>query len=160
MELLDEAISADSISSTPEVMKCVQIGLLCIQDHATDRPSMSSVALMLSSEMDLPNPKAPALTNFRSTSDHETQHQQESAPSINAVTCSICEGRQSSGADTLHIFTAFHFLCPHVEYLLIRGSVLILPWMKPRSSVQKSQANRTWPRANQIGPGISNSKFD
>ncbi|KAH0685263.1 hypothetical protein KY290_016533 [Solanum tuberosum] len=30
------------------VMRCIHIGLLCVQDHAVYRPSMSDVVLMLS----------------------------------------------------------------------------------------------------------------
>ncbi|KAF3963086.1 hypothetical protein CMV_012487 [Castanea mollissima] len=39
--LLDEAYPAD------EVSRCIQIGLLCVQEHAIDRPTMSTVVFML-----------------------------------------------------------------------------------------------------------------
>ena len=49
-------------SCTPkEVMTCIHVGLLCVQDHATDRPTMSEVISMLTNEnMNLPDPKQPA----------------------------------------------------------------------------------------------------
>ncbi|EXC10163.1 G-type lectin S-receptor-like serine/threonine-protein kinase [Morus notabilis] len=44
-----------------EVLRCAaHIGLLCAQQRPTDRPSMSSVILMLSSESELPQPEEPA----------------------------------------------------------------------------------------------------
>ncbi|BBN69713.1 S-locus lectin protein kinase family protein [Prunus dulcis] len=52
LELVDKVL-ADS-SSSSEVMRCVHIGLLCIQDNAADRPIMPDVVFMLSSETDLP----------------------------------------------------------------------------------------------------------
>ncbi|PKI31263.1 hypothetical protein CRG98_048347 [Punica granatum] len=94
MELLDEAILTDSVASIKlEVMKCIHIGLLCIQDHATDRPNMLSVILMLSGESDPPNPKPPSLTSFQSSLDHEVHGQRESPLSINTMTCTTIEGR-------------------------------------------------------------------
>ncbi|XP_038705129.1 putative receptor-like protein kinase At4g00960 isoform X2 [Tripterygium wilfordii] len=32
-----------------EVLKCIHIGLLCVQEHAADRPTMSEIVMMLSS---------------------------------------------------------------------------------------------------------------
>ncbi|XP_074316812.1 G-type lectin S-receptor-like serine/threonine-protein kinase At4g03230 [Silene latifolia] len=44
-----------------EVLKCIQIALLCVQEDPNDRPTMSTVVLMLSSEnASLPSPKQPA----------------------------------------------------------------------------------------------------
>ncbi|GAB2259665.1 hypothetical protein Droror1_Dr00010520 [Drosera rotundifolia] len=47
--------------STMEVLRCVNIALLCVQENAAHRPIMSSVALMLSgSSITLPIPSTPA----------------------------------------------------------------------------------------------------
>ncbi|KOM49474.1 hypothetical protein LR48_Vigan08g030100 [Vigna angularis] len=43
-----------------EVIRCIQVGLLCVQQRPEDRPDMSSVVLMLNGDKLLPNPKAPA----------------------------------------------------------------------------------------------------
>ncbi|XP_019052142.1 PREDICTED: putative cysteine-rich receptor-like protein kinase 20 [Nelumbo nucifera] len=44
-----------------EVMRCIHIGLLCVQEDAADRPTMSSVILMLTNEsVPLPLPTKPA----------------------------------------------------------------------------------------------------
>ncbi|KAM5552125.1 hypothetical protein ABKV19_026801 [Rosa sericea] len=60
LELVDEVLG-DSYSSS-EVITCVHVGLLCVQDNATDRPTMTDVTLMLSSEKDGPHPKRPVFT--------------------------------------------------------------------------------------------------
>ncbi|KAM7263345.1 hypothetical protein ACFE04_001028 [Oxalis oulophora] len=36
--------------STSNMMRCIQIALLCVQENEVDRPSMASVVLMLSTE--------------------------------------------------------------------------------------------------------------
>ncbi|KAL1222883.1 G-type lectin S-receptor-like serine/threonine-protein kinase [Cardamine amara subsp. amara] len=57
LDLLDQDI-ADS-DSVEAVMRCVQIGLLCVQHQAMDRPNIKQVVSMLTSTMDLPEPKQP-----------------------------------------------------------------------------------------------------
>ncbi|XP_078436834.1 receptor-like serine/threonine-protein kinase SD1-8 [Wolffia australiana] len=43
-----------------EVLRCIQVSLLCVQEEAKDRPSMATVATMLSCEtFPLPEPKKP-----------------------------------------------------------------------------------------------------
>ncbi|KAG5628322.1 hypothetical protein H5410_000039 [Solanum commersonii] len=45
--------------------KCIQIGLLCVQEFARDRPTVSNVLSMFSSEViSLPTPLKPAFANF------------------------------------------------------------------------------------------------
>ncbi|XP_057962685.1 G-type lectin S-receptor-like serine/threonine-protein kinase At1g11410 [Malania oleifera] len=43
-----------------EVLRCIQVGLLCVQGDAVDRPTMSTVVFMLSNEVAIPSPKQPA----------------------------------------------------------------------------------------------------
>ncbi|GKC58416.1 G-type lectin S-receptor-like serine/threonine-protein kinase CES101 isoform X1 [Tanacetum coccineum] len=59
LELMDPVLED---SCTPkEVMTCIHVGLLCVQDHAIDRPTMSEVISMITNEnMHLPKPKQPA----------------------------------------------------------------------------------------------------
>ncbi|XP_062190400.1 cysteine-rich receptor-like protein kinase 25 [Phragmites australis] len=66
-ELVDPALGEDFPVS--EVMKCVQVSLLCVQDSADDRPNMSDVVAMLSSEgLTMPEPRQPAYYNVRISS--------------------------------------------------------------------------------------------
>ncbi|XP_043807878.1 G-type lectin S-receptor-like serine/threonine-protein kinase At1g61370 [Manihot esculenta] len=91
VRMIDEALM-DSFSST-EVSRCVNIGLLCAQDHAADRPSMAAVVSMLSGEKTkLPEPNQPTFT-FKSISTSNFQSQSNSTPSVNKVTESIIEPR-------------------------------------------------------------------
>ncbi|KAI3889600.1 hypothetical protein MKW92_001879 [Papaver armeniacum] len=56
-EVVDEALGCSY--SPLEVMKCVHIGLLCVQNRAIDRPTMAEVDTMLGSETGRPAPKEP-----------------------------------------------------------------------------------------------------
>ncbi|XP_021802608.1 cysteine-rich receptor-like protein kinase 29 [Prunus avium] len=47
--------------SRTEIMRCIHIGLLCVQENVADRPTMASVILMLNSySLTLPVPSQPA----------------------------------------------------------------------------------------------------
>ncbi|RHN51949.1 putative protein kinase RLK-Pelle-DLSV family [Medicago truncatula] len=59
ISILDPNIKEDY--STNEVIKCIQIGLLCVQNDPNARPSIVTVASYLSSyAIELPTPKEPA----------------------------------------------------------------------------------------------------
>ncbi|GMN61957.1 hypothetical protein TIFTF001_031044 [Ficus carica] len=59
-ELRDSCLR-DSDHNLLEVLRCIHVGLLCVQQRAADRPSMSSVVVMLSSDCHvLPYPNRPA----------------------------------------------------------------------------------------------------
>ena len=56
--LVDPALRTDS---TTEIMKCIHIALLCVQENVDKRPTMASVVLMLNSDsMSLSVPSQPA----------------------------------------------------------------------------------------------------
>ena len=81
--LLDEAYPAN------EVSRCIQIRLLCVQEHAIDRPTMSTVVFMLGNETHLPSPKQPA---FMSKSTYNSTDRSTSSAS-NEITLSTIDGR-------------------------------------------------------------------
>ncbi|XP_050252383.1 G-type lectin S-receptor-like serine/threonine-protein kinase RKS1 isoform X2 [Quercus robur] len=84
--LLDETYLAN------EVSRCIQIGLLCVQEHAKDRPTMSTVVFMLGNDTPLPSPKQPAFMlkgNYNSI-DKSTS---ATSNSINEITFSKIDGR-------------------------------------------------------------------
>ncbi|XP_011018711.1 PREDICTED: G-type lectin S-receptor-like serine/threonine-protein kinase At4g03230 [Populus euphratica] len=59
LDLMDETLR--EICNTNEFLRCVNAALLCVQDDPSDRPTMSNVVVMLSSETaNLPVPKKPA----------------------------------------------------------------------------------------------------
>lgn len=55
---MNSSLGASCVES--QVLRSIHIGLLCVQHHAEDRPTMSSVVLMLGNENALPPPKQPA----------------------------------------------------------------------------------------------------
>ncbi|KAK1406567.1 hypothetical protein QVD17_42000 [Tagetes erecta] len=58
MDLIDVALAKSC--NPPEVLRSIEVGLLCVQQNARDRPNMSSVIMMLDGERSLPQPKQPA----------------------------------------------------------------------------------------------------
>ncbi|KAL0826532.1 hypothetical protein Bca101_050209 [Brassica carinata] len=57
-------------NSSNEIVKLIQIGLLCVQENATKRPTMSSVMVWLGSEnITIALPRAPAFTMIKSPSE-------------------------------------------------------------------------------------------
>ncbi|KAJ6893324.1 G-type lectin S-receptor-like serine/threonine-protein kinase RKS1 isoform X1 [Populus alba x Populus x berolinensis] len=58
LEIVDPSLN--ELYHPREALKCLQIGLLCVQEDATDRPSMLAVVFMLSNETEIPSPKQPA----------------------------------------------------------------------------------------------------
>uniref|UniRef100_A0A0E0RAL3 non-specific serine/threonine protein kinase n=1 Tax=Oryza rufipogon TaxID=4529 RepID=A0A0E0RAL3_ORYRU len=74
------------------MMRCINIALLCVQENAADRPTMSDVVVMLSSEnMTLPKPNHPAYFHIRVTKEEASTALE--SPSLNDVTMSILCGR-------------------------------------------------------------------
>ncbi|GMY37023.1 G-type lectin S-receptor-like serine/threonine-protein kinase RKS1 [Fagus crenata] len=90
---LDIVNSSINESFVPhEVLRCIQIGLLCVQEDAMDQPTMSEVLLMLSSETTLPSPKQPAFI-FRKPSNDSGSVTGGGFYSINDVTITMVEAR-------------------------------------------------------------------
>ncbi|KAG5104592.1 hypothetical protein JHK82_041562 [Glycine max] len=70
MELLDPCIRDSSPRN--KALRCIHIGMLCVQDSAAHRPNMSAVVLWLESEATtLPIPTQPLITSMRRTEDRE-----------------------------------------------------------------------------------------
>uniref|UniRef100_A0ACD5UU47 Uncharacterized protein n=1 Tax=Avena sativa TaxID=4498 RepID=A0ACD5UU47_AVESA len=73
------------------VLRCIHVGLLCVQDHPDDRPLVSSVIFMLENESAfLPAPKQPA---YFALQNWETQPRENIENSANAVSITTLEGR-------------------------------------------------------------------
>ncbi|CAI9773617.1 unnamed protein product [Fraxinus pennsylvanica] len=59
LELMDSRL--DDSSSKNKIVRCINVGLLCVQDQAKDRPSMTEVVSMLTNDSArVPVPKQPA----------------------------------------------------------------------------------------------------
>ncbi|KAI4323615.1 hypothetical protein L6164_023208 [Bauhinia variegata] len=87
LELMDPTLEKSYIAN--EVTRCIHIGLLCVQEDAADRPTMSGVVVMLASEtMTLPQPNHPAFSVGRMVKEQESTSKSPKDPSINDVTVS------------------------------------------------------------------------
>ncbi|CAL5411102.1 unnamed protein product [Camellia sinensis] len=87
--LIDPTISYQDFRS--EILRCVHAGLLCVQEFAIDRPTISMVLSMLNSEISyLPTPKQPAFTQ---TPKNLSSQQSQSRCSRNEFTVTIVDGR-------------------------------------------------------------------
>ncbi|GMN73525.1 hypothetical protein TIFTF001_056110 [Ficus carica] len=64
--LVDSTLGGEG-SRSSEIMRCIHIGLLCVQENAEQRPTMNSVVLMLTSHSTtLPLPSRPAFFMYNS----------------------------------------------------------------------------------------------
>lgn len=80
-EVLDPTMMGSC--SRNEVLRCIQIGLLCVQDDPADRTTMSTVVLMLSSySVSLSAPQKPAFLSKGLESDQSASK---------SVPCSVDE---------------------------------------------------------------------
>ncbi|XVE51218.1 hypothetical protein DITRI_Ditri02bG0022200 [Diplodiscus trichospermus] len=88
LELIDEAVGESF--STSEAKRCIHVGLLCVQDYAENRPTMSEVVPMLNSETELPRPKQPTLFHSAFIQDRSDSN---NVCSTCSLTESVLEGR-------------------------------------------------------------------
>ncbi|XP_028792105.1 putative receptor-like protein kinase At4g00960 [Neltuma alba] len=59
--IIDPRLIEEGGSSRNEIMRCIQIGLLCVQEKASDRPTMDTIVAMLSAySFSLPIPLQPS----------------------------------------------------------------------------------------------------
>ncbi|KAL7088773.1 hypothetical protein ACP275_13G147600 [Erythranthe tilingii] len=59
--IIDPVLRTAGTGSLRDMIKCIHIGLLCVQENAASRPTMASILVMLSSStMTLPVPSEPA----------------------------------------------------------------------------------------------------
>ncbi|KAK2985956.1 hypothetical protein RJ640_017584 [Escallonia rubra] len=92
LELIDPTLDIPSSSCMP--LKYVAVGLLCVQEVPSDRPSMSEVVAMLSNEhTTLVSPKRPAFTAGRAPLLAASGREQAELCSVNRLTESVLVAR-------------------------------------------------------------------
>ncbi|XP_065013989.1 receptor-like serine/threonine-protein kinase SD1-8 [Musa acuminata AAA Group] len=92
IDLVDEAIG-DSYPKA-EVLRCMKVGLLCVQERPEDRPTMSSVLFMLGSDSALlPQPRQPGFVAMRGPLEPDSSTSKQDLLSINNVSVTMFEGR-------------------------------------------------------------------
>ncbi|KAF9666889.1 hypothetical protein SADUNF_Sadunf16G0275700 [Salix dunnii] len=87
LELI-EALPGETFNLS-EVTRCINISLLCVQQHPDDRPSMSTVVWMLGGENTLPQPKEPGF--FKGSGPYEPSSSSSNIElsSANEITTSL-----------------------------------------------------------------------
>ncbi|RDX61356.1 Cysteine-rich receptor-like protein kinase 25, partial [Mucuna pruriens] len=87
LELLDPNIGGPY--SREEVIKCIHIGLLCVQEDSNDRPTMATVVFYLNSpSINLPPPREPGYFKSNRIEDSKTINTEldNTSDSINEIT--------------------------------------------------------------------------
>ncbi|TVU16226.1 hypothetical protein EJB05_39778 [Eragrostis curvula] len=89
-ELVD--LSVVESCSLHEVLRCIHLGLLCVQDQPNARPLMSSIVFVLENETaPLPTPKEPVFFTTRNTeSDQSNEYMRRS---LNYMSITTLDGR-------------------------------------------------------------------
>ncbi|XP_078175429.1 G-type lectin S-receptor-like serine/threonine-protein kinase SD1-1 [Carex rostrata] len=88
-ELIDPSLH--NSNSNKEMLRCIHVGLLCVQELPVDRPTMSLVVTMLSSDSALPAPKNPAFIFESSNSGDDNLL--VACYSVNGLTCTNPDAR-------------------------------------------------------------------
>lgn len=92
LELMDAQIEGSFMGD--EVIRCIQVGLLCVQPCAEDRPMMSHVVNMLSNERSLvPQPKIPVFGTETSTVEIGAFSREQNPHTVNEVTDIVLDGQ-------------------------------------------------------------------
>ncbi|TYI94630.1 hypothetical protein E1A91_D02G218600v1 [Gossypium mustelinum] len=90
LDLMDSTLRSSCNAS--EVLRCVHVGLLCLQEDPSERPTMSNVVVLLGSETaSLPIPKQPAFVTRTTLSS--TASMSSKAESKTEITSTLHEGR-------------------------------------------------------------------
>ncbi|XWS11127.1 hypothetical protein CRYUN_Cryun38cG0057200 [Craigia yunnanensis] len=91
LELVDTCLK-DSILES-QVLRCIQVALLCVQNFPEDRPTMSSVNFMLAKEEAiLPHLREPGFFTEKS-SNADIASRNAELPTVNVVTITMLGGR-------------------------------------------------------------------
>ncbi|KAL2932343.1 Cysteine-rich receptor-like protein kinase 10 [Bienertia sinuspersici] len=85
LKLVDPAITVDPCIRS-QILKCIHLGLLCVQHYAEDRPTMTILVSMLdvNNTMELPYPKQPGHLQVRppSSNNEALRSHQENGSSV------------------------------------------------------------------------------
>ena len=92
LEIVDPSLK--ELYHPREALKCIRIGLLCVEEDAMNRPSMLAVVFMLSNETEIPSPKQPAFLFRESHNNPDVALTVEDGLcSVNQVTISTIASR-------------------------------------------------------------------
>lgn len=90
--LVDESIGYSY--PLAEALRCIRVGLLCVQERPEDRPTMSSVVLMLgNASAPLPQPKRPGFITTRGPFECDSSTSKQASSTLNEISVTMLEGR-------------------------------------------------------------------
>lgn len=93
MELIDVNMKSTPLPES-EMLRCIHVALLCVQQRPDDRPTMSTVLLMLNIQNTmLPQPKEPGFYSARSVGDSDSSSTGKKPVNSTAVTMTLLQGR-------------------------------------------------------------------
>ncbi|CAB4306297.1 unnamed protein product [Prunus armeniaca] len=90
LEIVDSSLQS---YHSDEVLRCIQVGLLCVQEDSEDRPTMSAVVFMLSGEASLPSPQQPAFVFRKSSRSGGYLSSSQGLYSVNDLTITKIDAR-------------------------------------------------------------------
>ncbi|XP_020233636.1 G-type lectin S-receptor-like serine/threonine-protein kinase At1g11300 [Cajanus cajan] len=77
-----------------DILRCIHIGLLCVQEHAAERPTMALVISMLNSEVAfLPPPSQPAFIRKQNMLNSVSSEELNRFSSVNTISTTTIHGR-------------------------------------------------------------------
>ncbi|KAF3433839.1 hypothetical protein FNV43_RR24942 [Rhamnella rubrinervis] len=132
--LTDPALRSGTHDDENEIMRCLQVGLLCVQESARSRPSMPSVISMLNSEVvDLLTPNKPAFTerHIGSYTDLSSQLNRRKCSINNASITAIDEFSTATVRDS----TTFAQFIKESETVISTGGVFKPRFFNPVNSI-------------------------
>ena len=91
LELINQNIK--ETFNLSEVLRCMHISLLCVQQRPEDRPTMSSVVVMLGSEIELAQPKQPGFFPGKVSFEANSSSSKLQNSITNEVTITLLEAR-------------------------------------------------------------------
>ncbi|KAK9714791.1 hypothetical protein RND81_06G120300 [Saponaria officinalis] len=92
VSLIDPAISGSGFQD--EILRCIQVALLCVQELPEDRPNTSMVISMIDSEVaNLPRPTQPGFTQSRYAPHNQALQDENVNGSVNRFSLSYISGR-------------------------------------------------------------------
>lgn len=91
LALLDELVARECRDSEA-ALRCLQVGLLCVQERSEERPHMATVFLMLSNQRAvMPQPRHPGYCSDRGSASTDGEY--SSTCTVNDITVTVVEGR-------------------------------------------------------------------
>lgn len=91
LELIDECLA--NSSNVSEVLRCIHVALLCVQQRPEDRPNMPTIVQMLGNENPLPQPKQPGFFIGRNPLEQDASSNRNNVYSANEASLTSLEAR-------------------------------------------------------------------